>query len=160
MWQNNFMARFPKVPGTGPKRIGNPVYWSRMVLQNERYKKTSRDAEELWNRRYETLWKYYDILWDDELAKVRDYFSQDEEDKLGTLNNEFSLINKEISEHPYLDNGLLNKLKTRTKNLILFVLKMCVKYEVFDDLQAINYDTKLKKFIINNDINNSIYNLW
>ena len=42
------MARFPKVPGTGPKRIGNPVYWSRMVLQNERYKKTSRDAEELW----------------------------------------------------------------------------------------------------------------
>ena len=154
------MARFPKVPGTGPKRIGNPVYWSRMVLQNERYKKTSRDAEELWNRRYETLWKYYDILWDDELAKVRDYFSQDEEDKLGTLNNEFSLINKEISEYPYLDNGLLNKLKTRTKNLILFVLKMCVKYEVFDDLQSINYDTKLKKFIINNDINNSIYNLW
>ena len=41
------MARFPKAPGAGAKRIGNPVYWSRMTIQNQRYKKTSDDAKEL-----------------------------------------------------------------------------------------------------------------
>ena len=32
--------------------------------------------------------------------------------------------------------------------------------EVFDDLNSIKYDTNLKRFIINNDTNNSVYNLW
>ena len=33
------MARFPYVPGAGAKRIGNPVYWSRMTIQDANYKK-------------------------------------------------------------------------------------------------------------------------
>jgi hypothetical protein len=154
------MARFPSVPGAGAKRIGNPVYWTRMALQNQRYKKTSQDAEALWHHRHKEIWKYYDIIWDDELEKVREFFSEKEEEKFGDLNHAFKSMDQEISDHPYLDNGLLNKLKTRIKNLIHFLLKMCVKYEIYNDLHSVKFDSKLKAFVLNGDENNTIYGLW
>jgi|TARA_Y100000385_G_C12765261_1_gene496862 hypothetical protein len=154
------MARFPYVPGAGAKRIGNPVYWSRMTLQNQRYKKTSQDAEALWHHRYKVIWKYYDIIWDDELEKVKEFFSEQEEEKFGDLNHAFKTMDQEIVDHPYLDNGLLNKLKTRIKNLILFLLKMCAKYEIYNDLHSVKFDSKLKAFVLNGDENNTIYGLW
>tara|TARA_B100000902_G_scaffold236396_1_gene223968 strand:+ start:92 stop:556 length:465 start_codon:yes stop_codon:yes gene_type:complete len=154
------MARFPFVPGAGAKRIGNPVYWSRMTLQNQRYKKTSQDAEALWHNRYKAIWKYYDIIWEDELEKVREFFSEKEEEKFGDLNHAFKTMDQEISDHPYLDNGLLNKLKTRIKNLILFLLKMSAKYEIYNDLHSVKFDSKLKAFVLNGDESNTIYGLW
>ena len=154
------MARFPFVPGAGAKRIGNPVYWSRMTLQNDRYRKTSEDAEALWHHRYKEIWKYYDTIWEDELEKVREFFSEKEDEKFGDLNHAFKTMDQEISDHPYLDNGLLNKLKTRIKNLILFLLKMSVKYEIYDDLHSVKFDSRLKAFVLNGDENNTIYDLW
>ena len=58
------MARFPYVPGAGAKNIGNPVYWSRMTIQNERYRQKSQNAVTLWNERYKAIWHYYDIYMD------------------------------------------------------------------------------------------------
>ena len=117
------MARFPKVPGAGAKNIGNPVYWSRMTIQNQRYRQRSENAVELWNTRYKALWQYYDIIWDDELEKVRDFLTDAENEKLGDLNHAFKIMDKEIADNPNLDNAQLNKLKTRLKNFILFILK-------------------------------------
>lgn len=154
------MARFPYVPGAGAKNIGNPVYWSRMTIQNERYRQKSQNAVTLWNERYKAIWHYYDIIWDDELEKVRDYLSSDEEEKFGDLNHQFKIIDQEISDNPHLDNAQLNKLKTRIKNLIFFILKMCVKYQIFNDLNSVSYDTKLKAFVINNNFEECIYHLW
>ena len=154
------MARFPSVPGAGPKRIGNPVYWSRMTLQNQRYAQRSENAKITWQNRYQGIWQYYDSIWEDEVEKVREYFSDKENEKFGDLNHAFKLMEQEITDHPYLDNGMLNKLKTRIKNFILFVLKMCVKYEIYDDLVSVKYDNKMKGFVLNNNSSSLIYNLW
>ena len=161
------MARFPSVPGAGAKKIGNPVYWSRMTIQNQRYRQKSENAVQksenavaLWNERYKLIFHWYDLLWDDELEKVKDFLNQDEEDKFGDLNYAFVVMGDEINENPYLDNSQLNKLKTRLKNLILFILKMCIKYEIYDDLRTVVFDTKVKAFIINNDYDAPIFHLW
>ena len=154
------MARFPYVPGAGAKRIGNPVYWSRMIIQNDRYRRKSENAVALWNERHKALWNYYNIIWDDELEKVRDFFNDEELEKFGDLNHAFKTMDQEISDNPHLDNSQLSKLKTRLKNLILFILKKCAKYEVYTDLDTVIYDTKIKAFIINNDKDDPIYHLW
>lgn len=154
------MARFPSVPGAGPKRIGNPVYWSRMVLQNQRYKQTSQDAIDAWHEKYNLLFRWYDSIWDDELEQVKDFLNEHEHEKFGFLNEAFKEMDNEIEANPHLDNSQLNKLKTRLKNLILFILQMCSKYQVYSDFESVKFDNNVKAFIINNDYDEPIYNLW
>ena len=154
------MSRFPYVPGAGAKRIGNPVYWSRMTLQNERYRQRSEDAVALWNEKYNALWHYYNIIWDDELEKVKNFLNTAEEEKFGDLNHAFKTMNEEIEANQFLDNSQLNKLKTRLKNLILFILNKCLKYQIYDDLNSVAYDNKIKGFIVNNEADEPIYQLW
>tara|TARA_B100000497_G_C7600518_1_gene360865 strand:+ start:214 stop:678 length:465 start_codon:yes stop_codon:yes gene_type:complete len=154
------MARFPSVPGAGPKRIGNPVYWSRMVIQNERYKQTSQNATDAWHEKYNLLFHWYDVIWEDELEQVKDFFNENEHEKFGCLNEAFKEMDNEIEENPHLDNSQLNKLKTRLKNLILFILKMCSKYQVYSDFESVKFDNNIKAFIINHDYDEPIYHLW
>jgi len=81
-------------------------------------------------------------------------------EKFGDLNHAFITMDQEIADNPHLDNLQLHKLKTRLKNLMLFVLKKCVKYEVYDDLETVIFDTRVKAFIVNNDNDKPIYHLW
>ena len=81
------MARFPYVPGAGAKRIGNPVYWSRMTIQDANYKKKRKsnnvNAVTLWNERYKHLWMVYDEVWEYELQKVGPIWSDKEDNSFG-----------------------------------------------------------------------------
>lgn len=151
------MARFPWVPGAGAKRIGNPVYWSRMTLQNQRYQRTSQNSVKLWNLRYKHLWKVYDEIWDEELQKVCPIWSDEDEDKFVNLNEKFKSIGDEINKNPYLNNGQLNRLKTAGKNLYLFVLKKCVEYKVYSDLYSVHYSNTDKTIYADDD---PIIYLW
>ena len=152
------MARFPFVPGAGAKRIGNPVYWSRMTLQNDRYKKTSTDAVALWNSRYRHLWAVYDETWDYELQKVGPIWSDIDDKNFGKLNDKFISIGNDINANPCLDNGQLNRLKTALKNIVIFILKKCIEYEIFNNLDSVNYCSKNKAIIVDNK--NIIVQLW
>ena len=151
------MARFPKVPGAGAKRIGNPVYWSRMTIQNERYKKTSGSAKALWQTRYKHLWMVYDEIWEGELQEVASKWGNEDDLKFQELNEKFKSIGEEINENPYLDNGQLNRLKTAGKNLYLFVLDKCVEYKVFSDLESVHYSNADKSIYMDND---PVIHLW
>ena len=145
------MARFPKAPGAGAKRIGNPVYWSRMTIQNQRYKKTSDDAKELWQERYKHLWMVYDEIWEGELQLVNQHWDEWDEEEFLDLNEKFKSIGDEINENPYLDNGQLNRLKTAGKKLFLHVLEKCVEYEVFHDLESVHYCSVEKAIFMDDD---------
>tara|TARA_Y100001960_G_scaffold116741_1_gene125029 strand:+ start:96 stop:560 length:465 start_codon:yes stop_codon:yes gene_type:complete len=154
------MARFPYVPGAGAKNIGNPVYWGRMTIQNERYRQKSENAKALFWKRYNGLWAYYDKVWEEELEKVRNFLSGDEEEKLYELNAAFKSMDKEMADNPYLDNSQLNKLKTRLKNFILFTLKKCIKYKIYNNLNSVVYDTKIKAFVFNGNKEETDMGLW
>ena len=145
------MARFPKAPGAGAKRIGNPVYWSRMTIQNQRYRQTSENAKALWQERYNHLWLVYDQIWDDELAKVEPVWDNDDYEKFLDLNHKFKSIGDEINENPYLDNGQLNKLKTAGKNLFMHILKKCAEYQIFSDLDSVHYSSEDKAIYMDDD---------
>ena len=148
------MARFPHVPGAGAKQIGNPVYWSRMTLQNSRYKRNSnnanRNAVALWNDRYKHLWMVYDEIWDEELQKVGPIWNESDDIKFRNLNDKFKSIGDEINQNPYLDNGQLNRLKTAGKNLYLFVLEKCIEYEIYSDLKSVHYSKSDKAIYADN----------
>ena len=93
------MARFPKVPGAGAKRIGNPVYWSRMTIQNERYKKTSGSAKALWQTRYKHLWMVYDEIWEGELQEVASKWGNEDDLKFQELNEKCPRCVKNTSKN-------------------------------------------------------------
>lgn len=156
------MSRFPYVPGAGAKQIGNPVYWSRMTIQDANYKKKRKsnnvNAVTLWNERYKHLWMVYDGVWDYELQKVGPIWTDNEDNSFGKLNDKFISIGDEINENPYLDNGQLNRLKTALKNLVMFVLKKCIEYETFSDLKSVKYCNKSKAIIVDNK--DVIVHLW
>ena len=146
------MARFPYVPGAGAKRIGNPVYWSRMTIQDANYKKKRKSNKK---KKKKTKQRGGGISLKKDINKIYN--------KSGKCHKKcpeltFISIGDEINENPYLDNGQLNRLKTALKNLVMFVLKKCIEYETFSDLKSVKYCNKSKAIIVDN--NDVIVHLW
>ena len=147
------MARFPKVPGAGAKAINNPVYWSRMHLQNERYRAMSRNAVERFNERWHRLIKIQNEIAEDYSDAVINRMNERDTDKLLDLINEMQFWNKEIDENiDIANNSHLSKYATRIKNFSLHAIKMCIKYNVFSNVEFVTFDAKKKILSIDDEV--------
>ena len=47
------------------------------------------------------------------------------------------------------NNGHLSKYATRVKNVALMAIKLCMKYQVYDDIDSASYDAGRKMIILN-----------
>ena len=149
------MARFPFVPGAGAKRIRNPVYWARMDLQHGRYRRQSNAAVQRFNERWQRLQKIQNMVADDYvngLVSVQESLTQKEYDKLVERirdSQEWAdVIEKGID---VAVNADLSKYATSVKNVALMAIKLCIKYNVYDDIDSVSYDAGRKMIILNGE---------
>ena len=149
------MARFPSVPGAGAKRIGNPVYWARMDLQNGRYRRPSFAAVQRFNERWQRLGKIQNMVADDYidgLSSVQDAMTMKEYEKLTERIEDMQGWAAAIGESiDIANNGHLSKYATRIKNVALAAIKLCIKYQVYSDLESVSYDAKGKMILVNGE---------
>ena len=149
------MARFPSVPGAGAKRIGNPVYWARLDLQNGRYRRQSYAAVQRFNERWQRLGKIQNMVGDDYvdgLTSVIDSITEKEFQKLQTQIEDMQAWATAIGESiDAAKNGHLSKYTTRIKNVALTAIKLCIKHHVYDDNQSVEYHAKRKMILLNGE---------
>ena len=151
------MARFPKVPGAGAKAINNPVYWSRMHLQNQRYRARSRQAVERFNERKTRLFNIQNDVGKNiadamiDLGVTEKWTEKEDEkwsDLIGKMKywEEWCETNIEICTQ-----GDLNKKATSLKNFVMYLLKLAIKYEAFSNVNSATYDAKRKMIVIDGE---------
>ncbi len=146
------MARFPKVPGAGPKSMNNPVYWTRMHLQNERYRAQSQAAVERFNERWNRLTDIQNKVANAFVDEVIEDINAKELEKLMSHINEMQFWNKEINENiDIAKNSHLSKYATRIKNVALMSIKLCKKYKKYSDIETVEYIAKEKMLYLNGE---------
>jgi len=146
------MARFPKVPGAGPKQMGNPVYWTRMELQNRRYAATTRAAAERFNERWKRLGRIQNMIAEDFVDEIIEDLEGREAVKLSSLIDDMQSWNREIDRNIDLaKNADLSKYATRIKKVGLFAIGLCKNHGKYTDIEDFFYDTKEKMMYINGE---------
>lgn len=146
------MARFPKVPGAGAKSINNPVYWSRMHLQNQRYASRSQAAIDKLNERWFRLVEIQNIMAKDFVDEVIEDLDGNDAGELLSLIDDMQFWNKDINEKIHLaNNSHLSKYATCIKKVALLSIKLCMKYGAYSDIESVRYDAKEKMIYLNND---------
>ena len=149
------MARFPSIPGAGAKRIGNPVYWARMDLQHSRYRQQSFAAVQRFNERLQRLRKIQNMVSDDYvdgLVSGQDSLTMKEDDNLADRIEDMQSWATAISENVDIaNNGHLSKYATRVKTVAMTAIKLCMKYEVYDDIDSVMYQAKRKMILLNGE---------
>ncbi|MBL7004565.1 MAG: hypothetical protein ISR69_11120 [Gammaproteobacteria bacterium] len=144
------MSRFPKVPGTGAKAIRNPVYWSRMQIQNQRYKMQSQAAVEKFNERWDRLGDIRNKI----LKNFIDGLTVNEAEykKLNSLVESMNYLNDSINQNINdSNNSHLSKYATAIKRVAMLSIKLCIKYRIYSDINAIEYNAKEKVVYVNNE---------
>lgn len=154
------MARFPFQPGAGAKGIKNPVYWSRLHLQENRRRGGARSAaaQERQELKAQARLVYLMAMFYDGsnelfgvLNDVTSCLTEAEYNRIVKTQAEARQWAAELDDSPSVTQSDLNKLATRIKRYFLVLLKLIVKYQTSDDqsnLKAFVYDTAEKEFIL------------
>lgn len=146
------MSRFSKVPGAGVKAIKNPVYWSRMQIQNQRYKAQSQALVERFNERWHRLGDIQNKIANDFVDEIIEDLRGKELDKLMLYIDEMQSWVEFIEGNiDTVNNSHLSKYATRIKNVGIFSMKMCKKYEKYSDISTVEYNAKEKMIYMDNE---------
>ena len=88
----------------------------------------------------------------DELASINDSLTKKENDTLVERLEEMRAWVEAISEDiDIATNAHLSKYATRIKSVALMAIKLCRKYEVYNDVDSVSYDAKRKMILLNED---------
>jgi hypothetical protein len=139
------MSRWGAVPGGGVKGKTNPIYWIRRSNQDAGYRNMSNSATERWNERWSRLGDIQNILAESFIDAVWDDLTDKEYEKMDKLVTDMQLHVSKIScNMEGARQGDLSKYATRIKNAGVFAIKMCIKYEVYNNIESVEYNTKEK----------------
>ena len=135
--------------------IRNPGYWVRVDLRSGQRRRQSYESIQKFNERWARLQRIQDLVSDnfvDELASINDSLTKKENDTLVERLEEMRAWVEAISEDiDIATNAHLSKYATRIKSVALMAIKLCRKYEVYNDVDSVSYDAKRKMILLNED---------
>ena len=121
-----------------------------MHLKNERYRAQSHAAVERFNERLIRLRNIQNIIAAEFVDEVIEELHGKEAEKLMSLIDEMQYWNNAIEENIKIaNNSHLSKYATRIKNIALYSIKLCKKYNKYADIDTIKYVAKEKMIYLN-----------
>lgn len=151
------MANYSNKSGAGPKAMRNPIYWSRLYLQDTNIpRRKSAIAIREWNARWlnqNTNLNFFICGWVLPIIHERARFSRKDLDKASRLLDEAIVVRNQIAEAiDFATQRDLNKFATRLKRLFLHIIKLTIKGGVFaaDEIPLTNaiYDKAEEKILL------------
>jgi len=127
-----------------------PLYWVKMHLKNERSRAQSHAAIERFNERLVRLRNIQNIIATEFVDEVIEELHGKEAQKILSYIDEMQFWNNEIEENIEIaNNSYLSKYATRIKNVALYSIKLCKKYNKYTDIETIEYIAKEKMIYLN-----------